>query len=142
MASLNRIILIGNLTRDPELRFTPNGTPVANFGLAVNRRQSSKQTEGQQTVDFFNIVAWGRTAELCGDFISKGSPVAIEGRLQARTWQGEDGQKRNAVEVVAENVQFLSGGGKRGGGGGGGDEFSGPTDNDFAGAAMDDDIPF
>lgn len=107
MASLNRVILIGNLTRDPELRFTPNGTPVANFGLAVNRKWTNKQGEKVEGVDYINIVVWGRLAELCGDYISKGSPVAIDGRLQSRTWEAEDGGKRNAIEVVAENVQFL-----------------------------------
>lgn len=137
MASLNRVILIGNLTRDPELRFTPSGTPVANFGLAVNRTRV-KQGEGQQTVDFFNIVAWGRLAELCGDYISKGSPVALEGRLQSRTWDADDGSKRSAVEVVAENVQFLSGG--RRGEEQGLDSASG--DGDLAAAGVDDDIPF
>lgn len=107
MASLNRVILIGNLTRDPELRFTPNGTPVASFGIAVNRRWTNKQGERQEGVDFFNIVVWGKLAELCGDYINKGSPVAIDGRLQNRTWQTEDGAKRSVIEIVAENVQFL-----------------------------------
>ena len=107
MASLNRVVLVGNLTRDPELRSTPSGTSVANFGLAVNRRWTNKQGERVDGVDYFNIVAWGRLAELCNDFIRKGSPVALEGRLQSRAWETEDGQKRSAVEVVAENVQFL-----------------------------------
>lgn len=107
MASLNRVILVGNLTRDPELKFTPSGTPVANFGLAINRKWTNKQGEKVEGVDYINIVVWGRLAELCGDYITKGSPVAIDGRLQSRTWEAEDGSKRNAVEVVAENVQFL-----------------------------------
>lgn len=107
MASLNRVILIGNLTRDPELRFTPSGSQVAGFGLAVNRTYTNKQGERVENVDFFNIVVWAKLAELCGEYIRKGSPVAIEGRLQSRSWETEDGQKRSAVEVVAENVQFL-----------------------------------
>jgi len=107
MASLNRVILIGNLTRDPELRFTPSGSPVAGFGLAVNRVYTNKQGEKVENVDYFNIVAWAKLAELCAEYIHKGSPVAIEGRLQSRSWETEDGQKRSAVEVVAENVQFL-----------------------------------
>lgn len=140
MASLNRVILIGNLTRDPELRFTPNGAPVANFGIAINRRKRADGSDGG--VDFFNIVAWNKTAELCGDYLSKGRPVAIEGRLQSRSYEVE-GQKRNVVEVIADNVQFLGsggGGGRQDGGGQGAD--SAPNDDDFAAAGIGDDIPF
>lgn len=107
MASLNRVILIGNLTRDPELRFTPSGSPVASFGLAVNRTYTNKQGERVESVDFFNIVAWAKLAELCAEYIRKGSPVAVEGRLQSRSWETEDKQKRSTVEIIAENVQFL-----------------------------------
>jgi single-strand DNA-binding protein len=107
MASLNKVILIGNLTRDPELRFTPSGSPVAGFGLAVNRTYTNKQGERVENTDFFNIVVWAKLAELCAEYIRKGSPVAIEGRLQSRSWETEEGQKRSVVEVVAENVQFL-----------------------------------
>jgi single-strand DNA-binding protein len=110
VASLNRVILIGNLTRDVELKFTPTGSPVANFGIAVNRSYKNKQGEKVDNTDFFNIVAWAKLAELCAEYISKGSPVAIEGRLQSRSWETDDGQKRSVVEVVAENVQFLSAG--------------------------------
>ncbi len=119
MASLNRVILVGNLTRDPELRFTPNGSAVAGFGLAVNRTYTNKQGEKVQNVDFFNIVVWAKLAELCNEYIHKGSPVALEGRLQSRSWETDEGQKRSVVEVVAENVQFLgrpSGSGSAGGG--------------------------
>lgn len=112
MASLNRVILIGNLTRDPELRYTPSGQSVANFGIAVNRRRRTPENEWVDEVDFFNIVVWGKSAENCANYISKGSPVAIEGRLSSRSWETEDGQKRNVVEVVAQSVQFL--GGRRG----------------------------
>ncbi|MBI4743684.1 MAG: single-stranded DNA-binding protein [Actinobacteria bacterium] len=107
MASLNRVVLVGNLTRDPDVRSTPNGTSVTNFGLAVNRRWTNKQGERVDGVDYFNIVTWGKLAELCGEYIKKGSPVALEGRLQSRSWETEDGQKRSVVEIVAENVQFL-----------------------------------
>jgi len=112
MASLNRVVLIGNLTRDPQLRYTPSGTSVANFGIAVNRRRTRPAAAGRQgeqtnEVDFFNVVTWGKLAELCSNYISKGSPVALEGRLQSRTWETEDGQKRTAVEIIADNVQFL-----------------------------------
>lgn len=104
---MNRVVLLGNLTRDPELRSTPSGTSVANFGLAVNRRWTNKQGEKVDGVDYFNVVVWGRLAELCNDYIRKGSPIALEGRLQSRAWETEAGQKKNVVEVVAENVQFL-----------------------------------
>lgn len=107
MASLNRVVLVGNLTRDPDLRSTPSGSSVVSFGLAVNRRWTNRQGERVDGVDYLNIVAWGKLAELCHNYIHKGSPVALEGRLQSRSWETEDGQKRSAVEVVAENVQFL-----------------------------------
>lgn len=100
--------MIGNLTRDPEMRFTPSGASVSNFGMAVNRRWTNKQGERVDTADYFNIVVWGKLAELCTDYLTKGSPVAVEGRLQSRSWETEDGQKRSVVEIVAENVQFLS----------------------------------
>ncbi|HAW60096.1 MAG TPA: single-stranded DNA-binding protein [Actinobacteria bacterium] len=115
MASLNRVVLIGNLTRDPELRFTPSGTSVANFGIAINRRRTNRQGERADSVDYFNVVVWGRLAELCNEYIGKGAPVAVEGRLQSRSWETQDGQKRSTVEVVAENVQFLGRVGGRGG---------------------------
>lgn len=89
------------------MRFTPSGSPVSKFGLAVNRRWTNKQGERVEQVDFFNIVVWAKLAELCTNYLTKGSPVAIEGRLSSRSWETEDGQKRSAVEVVAENVQFL-----------------------------------
>lgn len=107
MASLNRVVLIGNLTRDPEMRSTPSGASVSNFGLAVNRRWTNRQGERVDQVDYFNIVVWAKLAELCTDYLSKGSPVAVEGRLQSRSWETDDGQKRSKVDVVAENVQFL-----------------------------------
>jgi single-strand DNA-binding protein len=106
----NKVFLIGNLTRDPELRYTPSGLPVVRFSLAVNRVQrkgSEGEAEGRQTVDFINIVAWRRLAEVCGEFLKKGSPVAIEGRLQLRTYE-KDGEKRTAAEVVADGMQMLS----------------------------------
>lgn len=142
MASLNRVILIGNLTRDPELRFTPSGSPVANFGLAVNRSYTNKAGEKVDNVDYFNIVAWAKLAELCAEYIRKGSPVAIEGRLQSRSWETEDGQKRSAVEVVAENVQFLG----RPGAAGEGDRPSqgqaGASEAPADEIELEEDIPF
>jgi single-strand DNA-binding protein len=106
MANLNKVILMGNLTRDPELRYTPSGTPVANFGLAVSRRYTQGE-ERKEEVCFIDIVAFGRQAEVVGEYLSKGRPVLIEGRLQWRSWESPDGQKRSKHEVVAENVQFM-----------------------------------
>ncbi len=116
MADINRVVLTGRLTRDVELRTIPSGTSVAQFGMAVNRRRKNDAGEWVEEANFFNIVVWGRQGENCANYIHKGSPVAVEGRLQSRSWETEDGQKRSVVEVVADNVQFL---GSREGGGGG-----------------------
>jgi single-strand DNA-binding protein len=118
MATLNKVLLIGNLTRDPELRYIPSGSAVATFTIGVNRTWKTPTGEKKEQASFIRIVAWGRTAEVCGEYLVKGSPVFIEGRLQSRDWQTQDGQKRNTVEVVADNVQFLKGGEKRSGPGG------------------------
>jgi len=99
----NKAFLIGNLTKDPELRYTPSGLPVAKFTVAVNRPQKG----GQNEVDFIPVVAWRRLAEICGEYLKKGRPVAIEGRLQVRSFVGRDGQERVAAEVVADNMQML-----------------------------------
>ena len=108
-ASFNKVLLIGNLTRDPELRYVPSGTAVATFTIAVNRVYTSQAGEKKEEVAFIKIVVWGRRAEVCGEYLSKGSPVFIEGRLQSRSWEGQDGQKRSTTEVIADNVQFLRG---------------------------------
>ena|SRR5262249_2736610 len=114
MASFNKVILLGNLTRDPELRYTPSGTPVASFGLAVNTQRSAPGNTGQgmaperrEEVCFVDIVAFGRQAETASEFLSKGRAALIEGRLQWRSWEGQDGQKRSKHEVVAERIQFM-----------------------------------
>ena len=114
MASLNKVFLIGNLTRDPELRYIPSGSAVATFTIGVNRVYTTQSGEKKEQVSFLRIVVWGRRAEVCGEYLSKGSPVFIEGRLQSRDWQTQDGQKRNTVEVIADNVQFLRMGNKQG----------------------------
>ena len=106
-SSLNKVFLMGNLTRDPELRYIPSGTAVATFGLAVNRRYTSATGEKKEDVAFLRIVVWGRRAEVCGEYLSKGSPIFVEGRLQSRSWEGNDGVKRSTVEIVADNIQFL-----------------------------------
>jgi single-strand DNA-binding protein len=103
MVSFNRVVLGGNLTRDPELRFTQNGVPVCSFSIAVNRVKSKSEA-----VDFFNVSAWRQLGETVANYKKKGDPVLVEGRLQYRSWQAQDGAKRNAVDVVADRVQFLS----------------------------------
>jgi single-strand DNA-binding protein len=118
MASLNRVLLIGNLTRDPELRYIPSGSAVATFTLAVNRVYNTQSGEKKEQTSFLRIVVWGRRAEVCGEYLSKGSPVFVEGRLQSREWESQDGQKRSTVEVVADNVQFLRAGPRQGQAGG------------------------
>ena len=107
MANLNKVFLMGNLTRDPELRYIPNGTAVASFGLATDRAYTTQTGEKKQEVCFVRVVVWGRTAEVCGEYLSKGSPIFIEGRLQYRSWDGPNGEKRNTLEVRAERVQLL-----------------------------------
>lgn len=108
MASINRVVLVGNLTRDPELRFTPAGKPVARFGIAVNRTPyTNDRGERIEGVDFFNVVVFGRQAETSHQYLKKGRGVAIDGRLRYSAWETEDGQKRSNVEVSAQNVQFL-----------------------------------
>jgi len=107
MASLNRIFLIGNLTRDPELRYIPSGTAVTTFSIACNRAYVNQAGEKKEDVCFVRVVVWARRAEVCGEFLSKGSPVFVEGRLQSRSWEDQNGQKRSTIEVVANNVQFL-----------------------------------
>ncbi|ETX02552.1 MAG: hypothetical protein ETSY1_03185 [Candidatus Entotheonella factor] len=106
MASLNKVMLLGNLTRDPELRYAPNGTPIANFGMAINRRYRQGE-EWREEVCYIDIVTFGRQAETVGEYLSKGNLAMIEGRLQWRSWETEDGQKRSKHEVVANNVQFM-----------------------------------
>jgi single-strand DNA-binding protein len=102
-------MLIGNLTRDPELRYIPSGSAVASFSLAMNRVYKLQTGEKKEEVSFVKVIVWGRMAEVCGEYLTKGSPVFVEGRLQSRSWDGPDGQKRSALEVIAVNIQFLRG---------------------------------
>ena len=113
-ASLNRVFLIGNLTRDPELRYIPSGQAVTTFTLAVNRAYTAGTGERKEETSFIRVVVWARRAEVCNEYLKKGSPVFVEGRLQSRTWEAQDGTKRSSIEVVANNVQFLGRGGSRG----------------------------
>jgi single-strand DNA-binding protein len=115
--SFNQVILMGNLTRDPELRTTPNGTSVCGFSLALNRSYKSADGEWQEATDFIDIVAWGALGERVAQYLSKGRAALVNGRLQSRSWE-QDGQKRSKVEVVAQDVTFL--GGPGGGAGGSG----------------------
>lgn len=105
--SLNRVQLIGNLTRDPELRYTPSGTPVCTFGLATNRNWTTDSGEKKDEAEFHRIVAWNKLAELCSQFLVKGRKVYLEGRLATRTWQAQDGTQRNATEVVISDMILL-----------------------------------
>lgn len=132
MANLNKVLLIGNLTRDPELRYTPGGSAVCNFTLAVNRSFNDKSGAKKEDTCFLRITVWGKQGETCAQYLSKGRSAFVEGRLQSRSWETEDGQKRSAIDVVADRVQFLSGRGQR-------DEGMNDQMSDMP---PEDDIPF
>ncbi len=121
MASLNRVLLIGNLTRDPDVRYTPKGSAVAEIGIAINRSYTLDSGEKREEVTFVDVTLWGRTAEIAAQYLKKGRPVFIEGRLQLDSWDDkQSGQKRSKLKVVGEAMQFLGGRGEGGGEGGGG----------------------
>jgi single-strand DNA-binding protein len=107
MASLSKVILIGNLGSDPEMRFTPDGKAVTSFRMATNRRYTTSAGESREETDWFRISVWGKQAEQCNQFLSKGRQVYVEGRLHARNWEGQDGQTRTSLEVTADRVLFL-----------------------------------
>ncbi len=108
MANLNKVFLIGRLARDPEMRYIPSGTAVATFTIATGRAYTLASGEKREETCFVRVVAWARQAELCGEYLSKGSPIFVEGRLQSRSWETPEGQKRSTLELVAQNIQFLS----------------------------------
>src|SRR6476619_7065160 len=145
-ANINRVVLVGNLTRDPELRHTPSGMAVCSLRIALNTRRKDTTTgPWTEKPNYFDITVWGNQGESCAQYLSKGRPVAVDGRLEWREWDAQDGTKRQAVEIIADSVQFL---GSRGDGEGGGQPQFVPagaaaqTENaDFA-AGADDDIPF
>jgi single-strand DNA-binding protein len=141
MASLNRVLLMGNLTRDIEIKYTANNNAVANIGLAVNRRYRSGDEYREETT-FVDCEAWGKTAETMAKYLSKGRPVFIEGRLKLDEWQDKDGNRRTKMVTVVENFQFIDSrpGGGGGGGGGGGQQQSAPAAP--TGGVSPDDIPF
>lgn len=131
--NINRVILVGRLSNDVELKYTPGGSPVAKFGLAVGGKPKQ---DGSDSVNFFNIVVWGKTAETCGKFLSKGKQIALDGHLEQRSWTAQDGMKRNTVEVIAERVEFLAspqGNGQRQTGQTHGEQMSGqpPAEENF-----------
>jgi len=107
MAYLNKVFLIGNLTRDPELRYTPSGTPVANFAIAINRVRTNAEGQRREETTFVDIETFGKNAESCHRFLAKGKTLFVEGRLRYRSWESPDGHKRNKISVVAERVQFI-----------------------------------
>ena len=106
MPHFNKVILMGHLTRDPDLRFIQSGTPVAQFGLAINRRRNGEGGPKEE-VTFIEVVAWGRLAEICGEYLTKGAPILVEGRIQQDRWETEEGEHRSQLKVIAETVRFL-----------------------------------
>jgi len=147
--NINSVVLVGNLTKDPELRHTPSGTAVTTLRLAVNDRVKRGE-DWQDAAYYFDVTVWGRDAENCAQYLAKGRPVGVQGKLTWREWDAQDGTKRQSVEVTANNIQFLGsreGGGAPGGGGEGGQFVpqgaSAPASGaDFPSSAADDDIPF
>jgi single-strand DNA-binding protein len=144
MANINRVVLVGNLTKDPELRHTPSGTPVCSLRIAVNSRRRDESGSWVDKPNYFDVSVFGNQAESSAQYLSKGRPVGIDGRLDWREWDATDGSgKRQAVQIIAESVQFL--GGRGDGEGGGGNQFvpagAAQESADFP-AAADDDIPF
>jgi single-strand DNA-binding protein len=115
MQNVNLAIVMGNLTRDPELRYTPNGQPVTSFGVATNRSWKSSDGEKKEEVEFHEVVVWGKLAELCSQYLTKGRKVHVMGRLQTRSWEGQDGAKRQKTEIVAQDIAFVDS--RRDGGG-------------------------
>lgn len=120
MASLNKVFLIGNLTRDPEIRHTPKGTAVGDLALAINMVYRTPEGGEKEEVCYVDVVVWGRQAETCKDYLTKGSPIFVEGRLQLDQWESQQGEKRSRLRVRADRVQFLGRGGSGGSGGSGG----------------------
>lgn len=154
--NINRVIITGNLTKDPELRSLPSGTSVCDLRIACNGRRRTAEGQWEDDPNYFNVTVWGQQGENCKRFLSKGRGVAIDGRLRFREWES-DGQKRSAVDIIAETVQFLGGGGDASSGGGNGNSYARgasapaadiPVDtSDFVSApagagAAEDDIPF
>jgi len=149
MANYNRVMLMGNLTKDPELKYIQSGSAVVNLRMAINRSYTTKSGEERKEVCYVGVVVWQKQAENCAKYLHKGSPLFVEGRLQSRSWDTDDGQKRSVLEVVADRVQFL-GSSRDGGGGGGSEEAPAPDIGDEPAPAAkpessqdsEDDVPF
>ncbi len=146
MASVNKVILVGNVGRDPELRYTQGGQPVASFSIATNERFKDKDGNWKDRTEWHRIVAWARLAEVCGEYLRKGSQVYVEGRIQTRDWEDKEGNKRQTTEIIINSMQML---GRRGDGGGGapmGGDDRGPRSGGDEpmpqGGGGDDEIPF
>lgn len=143
MANFNRVILMGNLTKDPELRYTAGGAPVANLRMAINRVYQSKTGEKKEDVCYVTVVVWNKLAETVGELKKKGDPIFVEGRLQSKSWETEDKQKRTVLEVVADRIQFLNRG--KGAGSEAGSHESAEEEGAVQGPAVsgsEEDIPF
>jgi len=151
--NINRVVLTGNLTRDPDVRTTPGGLSICKLGIAVNTRRKNSEGQWEEKPNFFRVTVFGRQADSCGQYLKKGRPVAIDGRLEWSTWESE-GQKRESVDIIADSVQFLGGRDDAGSGGNGFTSGVQPTESDVpidtddfetasvGAAAADDDIPF
>jgi len=143
---VNKVILVGRLGRDPEVRYTQGGQAVANFTVATNEFWRDKDGERQERTEWHRIVAWGKQAEFCGNYLTKGRQVYVEGRLQTREWEDKEGEKRRTTEIVANTIQAIGGMGRRGEEGGG--DMDGPDGSSSGspqsggGGGGDDDIPF
>ncbi|MFN8625427.1 MAG: single-stranded DNA-binding protein [Candidatus Binatia bacterium] len=134
---VNKVILVGNLGKDPEVRFTPNGRALAKFPVATSERWTDQDGNKQERTEWHNVVVWGKQAEACGQFLAKGRQVFVEGSIRTRQYDDKDGNKRYMTEIVARDVRFLAGGGRSGAEAGGI-----PAGEDPGGPPQDDDIPF
>jgi len=143
---VNKVILVGNLGRDPEVRTTPTGQPVASFSIATNRKWKDRDGNRQEQTEWHNIVCWGRQAEVAGEYLSKGKQIYVEGRLQTRSWEDrQSGEKKYKTEIICDNFQMLGTRGESGSGGGGGSyspQGNAGSTEEFGAPPEDDDIPF
>ncbi len=144
---LNKCMIIGNLGADPEMRYTANGTPVTSFRVATSRQYSGSDGQRHEETEWFSVVTWARLAETCSQYLSKGRQVFVEGRMQTRSWEGQDGQKRYRTELIADTVKFLGGRDSGGVGGAAQESFGGvaqgvPVGGDGDGDVDPDDLPF
>ena len=149
MASVNKVILVGNLGKDPEVRFTPSGRAVAKFSIATTESWMDQESGRQERTEWHNIVVWGKQAESCGQYLAKGRQVFIEGAIRSRSYDDKEGNKRYITEIIAQRVQFLGSGGSGSGrgtsteGGGGGGAAAGGNFDEFGGGQIpEDDVPF